>query len=108
MKPAFSRIALGMQSCHESMHLLQPEGDEIQHGGELAEDDGLAAGVALHHVLQLLPQRLDLGAALEVGQADAVHNAVLAAARQSRGHCLQASPIPGSGSGYCHAAHLLA
>lgn len=50
----------------------------------MAEDDGLAAGVSLQHELQLLPQSLDFGAALEVGEADAVHNAVLVTPSHSR------------------------
>lgn len=47
-------------------YLLQSEGDKVQHGCELAEDDGLGRGVGLQHLVHLLPQSLDLGAALKV------------------------------------------
>ena len=33
----------------EGSNLVEPEGDEVQHGGELAEHNGLAAGVALQY-----------------------------------------------------------
>jgi len=69
----------------QESYLLQPKGDKVQHGGELAEHDGLAAGVALQHALQLLSDRLDLGAAAEVQQAHPVDEAALLAARHAGG-----------------------
>ena len=50
----------------------------------LGEDDGLGGGVAREHAAELLAQRLDLGAALEVGQLHAVQDAALARARHPR------------------------
>ena len=73
--------------------LVEPEGDEVQHGGELAEHDGLAAGVSLQHALQLLPDRLDLGAAAEAGQPHPVDDAVLPAARHPGRRRLQITNV---------------
>ena len=62
--PYCSSLTCSRQGRHIT-YLLQAEGDEVQHARELGEHDGLGAGVACQHVVQALPQGLDLGAALE-------------------------------------------
>ncbi len=62
------------------LYLFQSEGHKIQHGGELAEHDGLGRGVRLQHLVHFLPQSLDLGAALEICGLDATQDAALLAA----------------------------
>ena len=57
---------LPIYELHRSPHLFEPEGDQVQHGGELTEHNGLGRGVGLQHLVHLLPQSLNLGAALEV------------------------------------------
>ena len=69
----------------EPTHLFKPEGNQIQHGGELAEDDGLGRGVSLQHVVHLLPEGFDLGAALEICALDAAQDVALLAAQSL--HC---------------------
>ena len=68
-------------------NLLEAEEDQIEHGSELGEDQGLGRRVAGEHAVQLLAQRLDLGAALEVGQRHPVQDRSLARPRHPR-QCL--------------------
>ena len=56
--------------------LVEAEVDEVQHGGELAEQDALGRGVPLEHVVQLLAHGLDLGAGLERRLVDPVQDAL--------------------------------
>mmetsp|Transcript_54236 Transcript_54236/g.172149 ORF Transcript_54236/g.172149 Transcript_54236/m.172149 type:complete len:366 (-) Transcript_54236:619-1716(-) len=65
--------------------LLEAELHDLQHAGELREDDGLGGGVLLPHPRELLPQRLDLGGGLEGAHVDARHDALALEALGGRG-----------------------
>mmetsp|Transcript_32898 Transcript_32898/g.72651 ORF Transcript_32898/g.72651 Transcript_32898/m.72651 type:complete len:288 (+) Transcript_32898:313-1176(+) len=58
-------------------NLLQAVLHQVQHARELAEHEGLAGRVAIHHAVKLLTQRLNLGTGLEGRQVDAGQDAVL-------------------------------
>mmetsp|Transcript_75797 Transcript_75797/g.195305 ORF Transcript_75797/g.195305 Transcript_75797/m.195305 type:complete len:278 (-) Transcript_75797:2928-3761(-) len=64
---------------------LQAELHELQHGAELREDDGLGRRVALLHPVDLIDERLNLGAALEVGHVDLLQDVPLPHLRLFRG-----------------------
>lgn len=59
------------------MHLAQPVLHKIKHGGELAEHNALGTGVVNQHVVDLLSEGFQLGAALESRNVDATQNASL-------------------------------
>ena len=52
-----------LESQQRTADLFKSEGDQVQHGGELAEDNGFGRGVCLQHLVHLLPQKAALFAA---------------------------------------------
>lgn len=70
--------------CPGSRAPATPEGTQVQERGELGEDDGLGTGIALEHPVDLLPQRLDLGARLELGGVEPRQDALLPESSRGR------------------------
>ena len=56
--------------------------EQVQHGGELGEDDGLGSKVAINHLGELLHERLHFGAGLKLAEVDSVEDAALLSAKR--------------------------
>ena len=59
--------------------------EQVQHGGELGEDDGLGSKVAINHLGELLHERLHFGAGLKLAEVDSVEDAALLSAKRGAG-----------------------
>lgn len=59
--------------------------EQVQHGGELGEDNGLGSKVAINHLGELLHERLHFGAGLKLAEVDSVEDAALFSAKRGAG-----------------------